>query len=178
MWRDSSGGVRGGRHNNATQYNMWQLCNHWIHGMRCTTASADLPPATRHFRTWIPFASRGARPEHVYSSRCGAFCELFGGLVEATCSASSSTLSSPFPSPRLASASSPLAVPALSAASTCSRCGTDVCDKRKREPLATAPPKKSMRRRDVQSGRWLVRPARRSTRSEVVVGPPELLGGL
>ena len=57
---------------------MWQLCNHWIHWIRCIIASADLPPATRHFRTWIPLASRGARPEHVQSSRSkvisGQFC--------------------------------------------------------------------------------------------------------
>ena len=73
-----AGGL-GGRHNNVTQYNMWQLSNHWIHWIRCIRASAplrDLPPATRHFRTWIPLASRGARPEHVHSSRCGASWEL------------------------------------------------------------------------------------------------------
>ena len=72
MWRSAGGGV-GGRHNNVTQHNMWQLCNHWIRWIRCIIASADLPPATRHFRTWIPLASRGARQEHVQSSRCGAF---------------------------------------------------------------------------------------------------------
>eukprot|EP00959_Pyramimonas_sp_CCMP1952_P470961 9497606-Pyramimonas_sp.AAC.1 len=41
-------------------------------------ASADLPPATRHLRTRIPLASRGARPEHVQSSCCRAFGNFFG----------------------------------------------------------------------------------------------------
>ena len=50
--------------------------NYWKHWIRCIIASADLPPATRHFRTWIPLASRGARPGPVQSSRCGASWEL------------------------------------------------------------------------------------------------------
>ena len=70
-------GGKGGRHNNVTQLQyvaiMQNYLKHWI---RCIIASADLPPATRHFRTWIPLASRGARPEHVQSSRCGASWEL------------------------------------------------------------------------------------------------------
>ena len=46
-----------------------------IRGKRCRSA--------RHFRTWIPLASRGARPEHVQSSRCGAFWEPPGGFLVA-----------------------------------------------------------------------------------------------
>ena len=47
-------GGKGGRHNNVTQLQyvaiMQNYLKHWI---RCIIASADLPPATRHFRTWI-----------------------------------------------------------------------------------------------------------------------------
>ena len=58
-----------------------QLCNNSMYGICCIRASAplrDLPPATRHFRTWIPLASRGARPDHVWWSRCGAVGRLVG----------------------------------------------------------------------------------------------------
>ena len=34
--------------------------------------------SARHFRTWIPLASRGARPEHVQSRRRGASWEPVG----------------------------------------------------------------------------------------------------
>ena len=48
----------------------------------------NLPPATRHFRTWIPLASRKTRPEHVtcsswalFRTQCGPKCFL-GGVSE------------------------------------------------------------------------------------------------
>ena len=64
---------------------MWQLCNHWIRRTRCIKAFAGKRcRSARHLRTWIPLASRGARPEHVQSRRRGASWEPVGGLLEAS----------------------------------------------------------------------------------------------
>ena len=47
-----------------------QLCNIWIHWIRCIKAFAGKRcRSARHLRTWIPLASRGARPEHVQTGR-------------------------------------------------------------------------------------------------------------
>eukprot|EP00959_Pyramimonas_sp_CCMP1952_P153576 3213387-Pyramimonas_sp.AAC.1 len=67
---------------------MLQLCNHWKHWIRCIWASAplrDLPPATRHFRTWTlglyaaPPTPWGA-PGRSLGGLLAALLKPFGGL--------------------------------------------------------------------------------------------------
>ena len=53
----------------------WALASH--------TRPVGLPRRFAAVRTWIPLASRGARPDHVQSSRCGDSLEPLGGLLEA-----------------------------------------------------------------------------------------------
>ena len=57
-------------------YRGWALASH--------TRPVGLPRRFAAVRTWIPLASRGARPDHVQSSRCRDSREPLGGLLEAS----------------------------------------------------------------------------------------------
>eukprot|EP00959_Pyramimonas_sp_CCMP1952_P354753 7430964-Pyramimonas_sp.AAC.1 len=57
---------------------------HTLHSLHYSIREKKRCRLARHLQTWIPFASRGARLEHIQSSRCGASWEPLGSILEAS----------------------------------------------------------------------------------------------